>query len=177
MMNEHNNIQEELRELDSPLADMPRAMPYSTPDGYFAQFAANIHSIASQHIDLSDNQIAMPYEVPAGYFGQLPGQVLAAVYKEEIADKKRVAFAPRIQWATAAVLALIISFGGYISFSSHRYSRSEQMLSAVPASAINDYMGTRYGLDAAKVVNEHIFEHMQVENKDIIAYLNETGWE
>ncbi|MBS1774329.1 MAG: hypothetical protein JST82_15845 [Bacteroidetes bacterium] len=74
-MSNRNDIVNELRELNSPLADMSRAMPYELPTGYFEEVANDVVSIAKV-MDLQEPVLnvnkGMPYMIPSGYFEALP---------------------------------------------------------------------------------------------------------
>ncbi len=81
-MNNDNDIREELKGWNSPLADMSRAMPYYVPQGYFAGLDKDIiagvkAAGAADPMPLWGKQ--MPYSVPQGYFNALPDQLLAVV--------------------------------------------------------------------------------------------------
>ncbi len=177
-MSEDYNIHDELKGMGSPLADISKNMPYSVPVDYFNAFRVNTTNenldgeLIIQHTDL-------PFPVPQIYFEELPMKVLAAAKsKEQLLNKnKRIIFAPRLQWLTAAMLALIVSLGGYIMFSSGGNTNSEKMLSAVSRNDIHEYLQHRYDVDPTAIIeNQHVNE-LKVENKDIVAYLNDTGWE
>ena len=79
-MNTHNDIIEELKGWNSPLAAMSRTMPYIVPAGYFEDFAGNMPA-AAKNADAVDPILhyskAMLYQVPQGYFDNLAGDVLA----------------------------------------------------------------------------------------------------
>ncbi len=81
-MKEVNDIVNELRELQSPLADMPRTMPYAVPEGYFALLEESIKTGISGATDyrLAIQDKATPYEVPERYFATLPQNILAAIH-------------------------------------------------------------------------------------------------
>lgn len=77
-MNGRNDISDELRGLNSPLADISRAMPYSVPGGYFHGLVSDVTE--SIKFSEADDPIAgwgrkMPYAVPAGYFESLPREM------------------------------------------------------------------------------------------------------
>lgn len=65
-MNPGNDIVKELQELQSPLADMPRTMPFTVPEGYFASLS--VASIISDEDPVLNLPKTMPFEVPEGYF-------------------------------------------------------------------------------------------------------------
>lgn len=81
-MDNENNIQDELRNLDSGLPPSNSPHPFSVPEGYFDGLAASIlakvkaqeHSAAGELQELSPLLAGisrqMPYAVPQGYFEQ-----------------------------------------------------------------------------------------------------------
>ena len=155
---------------------------FSTPDGYFEGLTDNILSaVKAEHI-VSVSSKENPYSVPAGYFETLPAQALHAAKKADTAAKKnkrislgRNSFG-QIRWAAAAVLLICISFGGYFTFFNPA-SNTENMLANVPNNEIQDYLQHTYIVDVSRIVNNEEINNIQVENKDIIQYLNETGWD
>ena len=179
-MNTGNNIQEELRELGSPLADMSRDMPYSVPHGYFSQLPGIIEENIAGNIVLEAPKYNTPYSTPSGYFEGFPAQLMETIKAREIGDgvqAKGVISFRSVKWSVAAILALVISFGGYITFTDHSYNGSEHILASVPGSEINDYIQQSYGLDVNSMKSDIDISTLNINNKDIVAYLNETGWE
>jgi hypothetical protein len=89
-MKQPNDIIKELKEMGSPLADMPRIMPYSVPEGYFSSLDSQIKSLMAAldnepffAIDAKE----MPYDIPAGYFDTLPEKMLfGALESDQVAD-------------------------------------------------------------------------------------------
>lgn len=172
-MSEENNILSELREMGSPLADVPRRMPYAVPDNYFEQAEANIVDRVTAPLKEKGE---LPYSVPTGYFAALPEKVLAAS-KQADRETRRVAFVPRMQWATAAMLALVISLGGYITFSVQAVNEPERMLASVPANEIQAYVENRYGMGEASAAGDTRLKELPLNKQEIVAYLNDNGWE
>lgn len=85
-MTQPNDIQEELRLMGSPLAEMPRTMPYAVPEGYFDGLDNEILAWATTanadtHFNIGTK--GMPYAVPGGYFEGLPEQMLFAALESE----------------------------------------------------------------------------------------------
>src|SRR4029079_11307843 len=90
-MSIRDNIQDELKGLDSNLPSAQNSTPYSVPEGYFEGFAASVLSrIKAQEAGSAAEEIAslspllasisrtMPYEVPGDYF-QINIEVLPAI--------------------------------------------------------------------------------------------------
>ena len=78
-MNRENEISAELKEMGSPLADMPRTMPFTVPDGYFTGFGAALAE-ARRLLTVPDPALneskSMPFSVPPGYFGNLTNNII-----------------------------------------------------------------------------------------------------
>jgi hypothetical protein len=74
MVIQHNEIWQELKDLDSLLAEMPRLMPYAVPVDYPDRMSeALAEGVAHSQIDdpIFLHSKAMPFEVPQGYFASL----------------------------------------------------------------------------------------------------------
>jgi hypothetical protein len=168
-MSAANEITEELKSLDSMLAELPRTMPYSVPAGYFDELPAAIAaSIAASTTET--------FSVPEGYFEQFPQQMLAAAKQ---ADKKPllIALAGHVRWVAAAVLIICIGAGSYMTFLDQPRASAEGILSSVPASDINDYLQSNYRSGTERATNVATLNNLQLDSKEIERYLNETGWE
>lgn len=210
-MKKDNGIMQELVEMGSPLALLPRTMPYHVPEGYWGELAGILpgheeefekeilptwsktmpyhvpesyfHQLTGQLVNAATLNGASGkdiFSVPEGYFDQLPAQILlAAKTSASVANppaKQYHMFRPG-QWAAAAILVLFIGLGAYITFSaSPGGPGSENMLAAVPSKEIHDYVQQTYRMDVDKVIDADL-NNLQVDDKDIIEYLNETGWD
>lgn len=94
-MNSANDILQELRGLESKLADMPRAMPYEVPAGYFdALPAAMLDAVKAEQAaePILNLPKAMPYEVPVGYFEGLTKSVMLQVQEPSLPLTKEMAY-------------------------------------------------------------------------------------
>ena len=94
-MSSPNDILQELRGLESKLADMPRTMPYEVPAGYFdALPAAMLDPIKAEQAAEPVLHLpkAMPYEVPAGYFEGLAKSVMMQVEEPSLPLTKEMAY-------------------------------------------------------------------------------------
>ena len=180
-MNKDNFIQEELIEMGSPLADMPKGLPYSLPDGYFLEFPAKLAESLNEDVFSGISRPEKLYTVPKQYFEGLPAQLLqsakaASPVKRPVSAPIRFVPAAGMKLAIAATLALMISFGGYLIFSANTSGRPERILASIPGNVISEYMQHTYGVDDNNKSNLNI-TNLNVDNKDIVSYLNETGWE
>jgi len=219
-MKKENGILEELKNMDSPLAGLPRSMPYSVPDGYFAQFASalpdtikninepeivpawgkavpfgipkgyfdnltsDIVAIATAGDFASELSKESPFTVPHGYFEQLPAQILKAAKETDVVAKpakiiqlKRHNVFRSVQLAAAAIFILFIGVGSYITFFSDGAYNPEKILASVPGNEIQDYLQHTYRIDVDRVVGDNEINNLKLDNKEIIQYLDETGWD
>ena len=165
-----------------PLTAWSKATSFSTPEGYFEGLTDNIVSAVKTEQIRSLSFESMPYSVPAGFFENLPGKMLQAAKKAHPFKKEtariplgRNAFS-QIRWAAAAVLLVCIGLGGYFTFYT-QHDNTENMLASVPSNDIRDYVQHSYILDVNKMGNNEEVNNIEVDNKDIIQYLNETGWD
>ena len=213
-----NDITQELMSMGSPLADLPRVMPYSVPPDYFACFEEQLsglmvsldvpetvsewgksmpfHVPANYFADLSTDiaeQISreesaplpkvMPFTMPERYFDTLPDQILIAA-RASGSVKKTAKIIPLRRsnpwlkkWAAAAVILLTIGLGTFELFYSHGSGNTEKILASVPTNDIQDYLQRTYRLDVDRIVSNNELINLPLENKEIIQYLNESGWE
>jgi hypothetical protein len=86
-MKTHNDITHELDSMGSPLAGLPRTMPYGIPQHYFVQLAETMAAIAKAYnepdaaLNLSKTN---PFAIPDGYFNDLAAQIKAVVTEAEL---------------------------------------------------------------------------------------------
>lgn len=91
-MTEKDNILQELKELNSSIANLSRQSVYSVPEGYFEGLAIQIMSsikaleattaneeLAYLSTTLNSNSKQTPYSVPSGYFDSLADNILKLV--------------------------------------------------------------------------------------------------
>lgn len=101
-MTPKNNIAQELRDLESSLADLSVQNTYSVPEGYFDRLAEKVLSriraieaaSAAEELGhlsplLSQLPKTMPYTVPAGYFEEMESTLVSvAMYGEQEASEE-----------------------------------------------------------------------------------------
>lgn len=76
-MKQQNEITRELDEMGSILATMPRVMPYTVPDRYFAGLGTAIRKQMSYETDPVMNLPKQtPFAAPEGYFDSFPSEML-----------------------------------------------------------------------------------------------------
>jgi hypothetical protein len=213
-MEQANDILNELRSWNSPLADMPRTMPYLLPEGYFSALPQMLTGIATGNIaepklpvgktmpfDVPEGYFeqlpagtlqkakgrAMPHAVPEGYFEQLPGELLAKL-KDETAPQKGETIPlgqniwKQVRWAAAAMLVMGIGIGSYVQMAPRSMSVEEQ-LAQLPQGTIGEYVQNNIDEFDSEMLAELAGNSNatsaieQLNDEDIIHYLNETGWQ
>lgn len=85
-MNRRTDILNELRSMDSPLAQMSSKMPYTVPAGYFEELTSytqeSIRATKEKEPVTSWGK-EMPFHVHEGYFSSLPVIIKATIIAEE----------------------------------------------------------------------------------------------
>lgn len=169
-------INKELKELGSSLADEHVHMPFEVPQGYFAAAERTIVAKAMQEEAESSLPVATnPYAAPKGYFDSLPSRI-----EERLPQTKKrgilISFR-QVRWAAAAVLLLMIGVGGYSVYRTPGAANTGSwgMLASVADGDIQEYLGPNYLAEAQS--NNTTVERMDVPTADIVDYLDETGWD
>ena len=103
-MAQNNNILQELRELESSLANMAVQNTYSVPEGYFEGLAAQVlrrikameAATAGEELNFLSPVIGslpkqVPYTVPAGYFDTLPENTIQLIREIGLSAKEETA--------------------------------------------------------------------------------------
>src|SRR6266498_2947818 len=78
----NKDIIQELRDLESNLANVNSQNTYSVPEGYFEGFAAQVIGLIKDDenlASLSSLPKESPYRVPAGYFDELEERIMQAI--------------------------------------------------------------------------------------------------
>jgi hypothetical protein len=173
----NNDIADELNAMGSSLADAHQKLPFSVPDGYFANFQDLISDkvIENGAVPLKP----LPYQVSPAYFATLPSLVLQNAKKHEGTQTKRpklIALNPlkSIKPAIAATLMTIVCIGSYLMFLAPQY-RQQTLLTDIAPAAIDEYLMPLEPTNAITSNNE--LQQLRLNNNDIILYLNETGWD
>ena len=181
------NIQGTIKNLNEPeiVPAWGKTLPYTLPDGYFEEFTSHIVSLAIAGDSISVLPKDSPLNVPDGYFESLPAKILLAAKATDKAIKKEPKIIPLkrrtvrnpIRWAAAAVMLMCIGLGSYETFYNRQLPNHEKMLASVSNSDIQDYLQHTYRLDVDRIVSNNDIGNLQVDPKDIVEYLNETGWD
>lgn len=158
-----------------------KQMPYQVPAGYFDTLSGEVmNTIAAENISAAFPAQA-PFQVPAGYFALLPSQVLQAA-KQADSKKRKATIIPLrrpgfLRWSVAAVLFIMVGFGAYISFWNTDMPNSDRILSSISGTELHDYVQHTYRLDVDRIVGYKEINNVQFDDKDIINYLDENGWD
>lgn len=175
-----------------PALPYPKAMPFTVPAGYFSQLPdAVLDAVQEDTAFLSKKP---SFEVPEHYFEQFAGTLLDKIKAEEqpaVRPATRVIplYARKsLRWAAAAVVLIALGIGAYPLLNSNNNTVApvaEQSLANISPRAISDYM--QNNLDdfdremmienaAALALSEEPINVSGVDQKDIVDYLDENGW-
>lgn len=170
-------INDELNILNSSLAGSKVGMPYNIPEGYFAGLADKV--LQANEADGSNSlpkPTAMPYMVPPLYFDGLANQVIEKAVPQK---KKGVLLSfSTIRWAAAAMLLVMV--GAAVTVSMNRQSNgiyNAESIIVVADRDIEVFFADNIRPDAAMVPDISYLSHTDMQAKDIIFYLDETGWD
>lgn len=198
-----NDIRNELRGMNSPLADMLRTMPYDLPKGYFESFADGVilmkagkkmpFEVPQGYFDdlaedvLFESNIPgrhAPYTVPEGYFDTLPANILTKARQSDSKPKTisiGISVWRNVRWAAAAVLLLGIGLGVYRNYLYQPAFNVQEELAAVAPDAIDEYVQQHideFDMESIATATES-FEVKpvtnQLSNEEIEKYINEAG--
>ncbi|MBS1584278.1 MAG: hypothetical protein JSS82_01830 [Bacteroidetes bacterium] len=161
----------------------PQVQVYDLPDSYFEDLPAAIMATIRADEATASFPREYPYQVPAGYFAALPEQVVKTVKKEPAKTGGVVLPWERvIRWAAAAALVLGISLGSYKML----YKKPvdpQKALGSLPEGAIHDYVAQNVDDFDSELIfnslgNDKVIKSVDnLEEQEIIQYLNENGWE
>ena len=158
--------------------------PFEVPSGYFAQLSEQIADKIQNNAINNGKRIPMPeMEVPAGYFLNLPTQLTSKTSEKPrriplFGSLSVSNLLQPIKLAAAAVLVLGISLGAYQMGETQRATPSDNVLGSFSKNDINDYVKLNYPDLATEAQSVNIdLSAMKFDNKDIIQYLNEDGWD
>jgi len=89
-MNNHNDIAEELNAWNSPLAGMPREMPFQLPVGYFDTLTDHVLSLRAIENGLLPEAVNPPFVIPENYFEKNPDAVMSRIEAEMLSGLPKV---------------------------------------------------------------------------------------
>jgi hypothetical protein len=156
-----NDIREELRGLNSLLADMPRTMPYEIPQGYFESFEGSVglmkagrqmpyvvpqgyfEELTTVMLFEVNKPEQKTFGVPVGYFEALPAELLVRAKESDTKPKTisiGVIIGKNVRWAAAAVLLLGVGIGVYKNYLYQPQFNVQQELAALSQDEIHDYV-------------------------------------
>lgn len=181
-----DSVQLTINEINTPeeIPQWGKMLPYAVPNDYFNKLTSNIVAAAIAEDPALGLSKDTPLKAPAGYFETLPAQILSAAKASDVPKKEtkviplnRIIFR-QLRWAAAAVLLLSLGFGSYQMFFRSQPDSTESMLASVPNNDIHDYLQHIYNrVDLDRIVSSADINNLQLDNKDIVQYLDETGWE
>jgi len=157
--------------------DWGKTLPYTVPGDYFEQLP---EELAAKTFVTGTLPKAQPYAVPSGYFESLPAQMLQAAKatgNKVIPHPTRRTLPNPVKWLAAAILVIGLGIGSFRIYNMQQRSGTEKILSSVPNNEIQDYLQHMYRMDVNKVLQSNPVNNMNIDNNDIVQYLNETGWD
>jgi hypothetical protein len=172
-----------LNEAEDPAAGFGKEMPYHVPAGYFEQMYVQVRDRIEEGELAGDKQDpARLWRVPAAYFDELPNIVLTQAKKASrpMARLIRIGQQVNMRMAGIAVAAvLIIGFGLSIWRFQERGGRNEELFQAsFSGSEISEYMQQNYIYpDTDYMAVNMDASQFKFDNRDIVQYLNENGWD
>ncbi len=181
-MEQQQDILQELKELNSPLAEFPRTMPYRLPDAYFDNLPAQVAQYVLADVPLTRD---MPHGIPEGYFDALPQQLLQAAKSNEttIKQTKGRNIWLNARWAAAAMLILFIGLGSYRVLTPQTLT-IQQQLEEIPETAILAYVqdniddfDTEYIVSNMDNANTIQTQAENLNDETIEYYLENSGWQ
>lgn len=146
-MKRNQDIQTELQEMNSPLAQTSRSMPYHVPDRYFELLHERIKNTVIADSDVLDinalKDTVSTMEVPEGYFDTLPDKVLVAAKQQptktiELRSSNK-SWAP-LRWLAAAIIVLGVVFSITQFSSDSKEIDVYAELSKIPTDSIENYL-------------------------------------
>lgn len=178
-----NTILQELEALNSQLAAFDNQLPMQVADqNYFNDFPTQILGFVKDECEPVFKGATLPLSTHPNYFDALPSVILDNVKHTHQESHQINAKAPIfLSWqksrlALAAILIAIISFGGYLTFIGQADHQPLQLLANVENKDIKEYLlragDIHFANDKAPQLNDK-----EIKDRDIVKYLNETGWD
>lgn len=172
MNDENRHMEERSPQLDN----IGRGMPYAVPGGYFDELASRTLAAVRAEETAGKLPTTMPYAAPEGYFESLAGRVLQQTAVPQPKKGFVISF-PAMRWAAAAMVILMAGLGGYeLQQRMPAEGGETQFLASVNDAEIEAYLGGDVAARTATTADAHYLDGLDVKNKDIEKYLDETGW-
>jgi hypothetical protein len=164
-MNTEPSVEQELKEMSSPLAGLSKEMPYTVPENYFLGLADDALKSAKRQA------------VPAGYFEVLPAAMLKAakaVDAESAGMKRRTKLVAlsAMRWAAAAILIIAVAIGGAKLYQGAQ--SPERVIAALPTDAVHAYAEVNLADETVAMTETADLAGLTAE--ELEAYLAENGW-
>ena len=182
-MSADNTILQELEALNSQLAALDNHLPMQVPrQDYFDALPSHILSFVKEECEPVFKGATLPLRTQTNYFDALPSVILDKVKHTHQDIQQTNAKAPIfLSWqksrlALAAILIAIISFGGYLTFIGQSDHQPLQLLANVENKDIKEYL-LRAGDIRLANQNAPQLNDKEIKDRDIVKYLNETGWD
>jgi len=168
-----NDIIEELKMLDSSLAEKPAKHSFQVPEGYFA---AQEESISNFLFEVNDVQIAEEaFQVPKDYFSQQRESLQSELMKDKSAPQVKV---KRLWRRIASVAAVLCLFAIGASLWNNSDDKTP-ILASLDDEIIMEYLGTESDMDellyaSIDEFNEELWTDLEIDDSSISSFLLES---
>ena len=177
-MTKGNDIQVELKEMNSKLAQLPKEMPFDVPDNYFNAVTDNIVEMVLAN-DFIEQQIANPYTVPEQYFSAFPQKINQKIKEETTVTPTLFSLYPLLRPMQVAAAILIIIIGGFSFLHVPKNSISfQQQLKNIPDEVVREYVAQNddENLNNNFSINS-TYSFNKLSEEEISQFLEEQGWQ
>lgn len=175
----NKEIATELENAGSSLAVMDIKVPYTVPVGYFSDFEREISSVVASEERIRNAGSASlkeTYAVPDNYFETLPARVM-----KKVAPPKPVVRLIDYKWirfAAAAMLLVAIGLGMINTLSPTTATSPKRAdIAQLDERDIIEYLGVAGSSVASLDPVGFSLDKYNLDNKDIVTYLDQTGWD
>ena len=152
--------------------------PFEVPSGYFERFFDHL----SEGVYAEDPKLLLsrnlPFSTPQGYFESLPHRMAAKV-SAATGRAKRIPLPGIRMWKVAGVAAAVaaVVVAAFLLKQERMNTISpDAVLGSVSGTEISEYARQNY-LDLDQTAAASYNSALRFDSRDIIKYLNETGWE
>lgn len=177
-MTKGNDIQVELKEMNSTLAQLPKEIPFDVPNNYFNDITNNIVEMVLAN-DFIEQQSANPYTVPEQYFSAFPQKINQKIKEETTVTPTLFSLYPLLKPMQVAAAILIIIIGGFSFLHVPKNSISfQQQLKNIPDEVVREYVAQN---DDENLYNNFsvnsTYSFNKLSEEEISQFLEEQGWQ
>ena len=175
-MKKWDDIEQELKELNSSLDGASKKMPYYIPKGYFQDTDRRI-------LNRITAQKQAGYTVPKNYFDKLPDTMLSKVKKQAVEKRRNISWG-NFRLTAAAIILISLSIGTYqmaknattVAAVDKLNLLSDDVVLAYVENHIDEFDITTIEESSLPINNSNNRSINLIEDNAITDYLNDTGW-